>query len=183
MSVDTDDILIEVETITDESGLIDKFVSGINQFFNKHNFGNSDTRSWSEILKDSKKLQIQENTNKGINFKTFEKMLEKIKMSLESLQTSVNSYIQNNPFIEDSKGIVHQNLLNLIQDQFNILVIAALGNQYDASNKKHVYAVQDFVEYFLWEEDFGGEITVDDKVFKLSNTEQLYMYIQNNLLI
>lgn len=142
----------------------------------------------------------------AISFESFEKQLERIKALDSKLQQGITDVVQQNPFIEDGQGVAKGWVYELITEHLYTLFMAvneeaaykplipdmeeAIKEYEKNKNKdpqifyedprKHEddYVLQDFLDYYYYECDCGGEIvTTDKKVYDLKDTKSLYEYL------
>lgn len=179
VSVGTEDIFVEVEVLTNKMEDIARIAQTINRFFTTHNL-ERDKRSWKSIINEFKN-GCDSQKSQGILFTTFTEILQKIRDTKNDLDVAVSDYVSSNPFVDDSNGITSHRLAKIIQLQVETLFIAVLGNRFDSRNVNQVNALQDLIDYYLWEQDFGGKVTIGYLEYDLENDADLYNYIQTEL--
>lgn len=179
VSVGTKDVFVEVEALISEIEDIDRIAQNINHFFTVYGL-EKDERSWKSIITEPENV-CDSQKSQGITFKTFVEILQKIRDTKDDLDIAVSKYISSNPFVDDSNGIASHRLAKIIQLQVETLFIAVLGSKFDSQNENQVNALQTLIEYYLWEHNFGGKVTVGALDYDLENDTDLYKYVQIEL--
>lgn len=147
---------------------------------------------------------------------TFIARLKKIKELNDLLETKHELMVEHNPFIEDGGGVMPAWLTNLILEHVITLFAAVnekayyrtkmdecmdshpgmtleeIANEIGMSvnkikdNCEEVYVLTDLAEYFLYEMDWGGCISIgndsdNDREYNFSDYGRLYDYIKEEL--
>ena len=147
---------------------------------------------------------------------TFISRLKKIKELNDLLETKHELMVEHNPFIEDGGGVIPAWLTNLILEHVITLFAAVnekayyrtemdefmdshpgmtleeIANEIGMSvnkikdNCEEVYVLTDLAEYFLYEMDWGGCISIgndsdNDREYDFSDYGRLYYYIKEEL--
>lgn len=141
----------------------------------------------------------------AISFEAFKERLQEIKNKDTQLHDSIRIMVETNPFVEDGQGIGKDWVYELITEHLYTLFIAVNEEaaikpliddmdkaikEYEENKKKNSklfyadpresqdsYKLRDLLDYFYYESDWGGEITVDEKEYNLSVPKDLYDYI------
>ena len=147
---------------------------------------------------------------------TFISRLKKIKELNDLLETKHELMVEHNPFIEDGGGVIPAWLTNLILEHVITLFAAVNEKAYYRTkmdecmdshpgmtleeiayeigmsvnkikdNCEEVYVLTDLAEYFLYEMDWGGCISIgndsdNDREYDFSDYGRLYDYIKEEL--
>lgn len=148
---------------------------------------------------------------------TFILRLKKIKELEETLERKHDTLVEENPFVEDGSGVMPDWLMNLIfehvltlfaavnEDAFYKTKLDDCKESYPGksveeiaeeigisveklkSSCENTYVLTDLVEYFLYEMDWGGRISIgkDDsdtsRDYDFSDYGRLYDYIKEEL--
>ena len=152
-----------------------------------------------------------------MNKETFIIRLKKIKELNDLLETKHELMVEQNPFVEDGGGVMPTWLTNLIlehvitlfaavnekayyrtkldecRDSYPGMTLEEIANEIGMSvnklkdNCEEVYVLTDLAEYFLYEMDWGGRISIgnDDsdtsRDYDFSDYGRLYDYIKEEL--
>lgn len=87
--------------------------------------------------------------------------------------------ILEDTYITDAGGVTSSWQYKLIEDEFVNLCAAVKPNI--EWNDQKIEIAKNFFEYWVYEFNFGGEIEVEGKPYDLSDLEQVYNYICNDL--
>jgi hypothetical protein len=102
----------------------------------------------------------------SVEFPIFNKRINLIKKDYGLIDDSVTKMIDNNPFICDGGGVANDWLLNIVNHSLENLIYAVAPSLKEK-------AIQDIIDYYVWENNFGGEVDGKD----LSDNRTFYNYI------
>lgn len=101
----------------------------------------------------------------------FKQRLSQIKKDYQTLETKLNKVLDNLSILYDDLSGVYQSWLSDLLDNHLITLFLAVNP------KAKVSKIKDDVDYYRWEEDFGGEVEVNGTKYNLQNDDELYEYI------
>lgn len=108
-----------------------------------------------------------------MNFTTFKKRLTKIQQLDSQLDEMIDKKLNSDPFIEDGGGVRSPFLSDLIIEHLITLFYGVINNQKFSYNN-----MKNFVEYYLLDNNYGGEATFGSKRYLLDDYVELYNYVQ-----
>ena len=99
--------------------------------------------------------------------------------------------VKQNPFVEDGWGVPPDWLVQPYLDHLKTLFAAvnedalyktllsenAIGFGVASGNQDR-YVLADLADYYVWEGNWGGSISVDGKEYHLKNPDELYEYLK-----
>ena len=103
-----------------------------------------------------------------------EARLKKIQKGFEMIERMTDKMVAENPFVTDGCGVPAAWLCNLIEEHFVTLCLAINPS---LSSKE----IDDFMNYYIWESNFGGVIESNGKDYDLSKTSEFVAYIQSEM--
>lgn len=106
-----------------------------------------------------------------MNFSVFQNRLQIIKDLRKTLEVNFEKFL-NNPFVQDCGGIPAEWLDIMISEHLTTLFMSV--------NDKSTLDFKDLVDYYLWEQGFGGVIGDNDMEYHLDNDRELYTYLLTN---
>jgi hypothetical protein len=109
-----------------------------------------------------------------MTFNTFKERLDIIRNLDIKTDDAVEKFNSNNPFITDAGGVRSDLLADLLWEHLFTLFSAVKEAPY---NK-----IKDFVDYYLYDQNYGGEVTYLDQVFHLDDDKELYDYLVEALV-
>lgn len=120
----------------------------------------------------------------------FKRMLCNVKEDFNKVEGNCKNFIQGlSSFIDDADGIAASWLYDIVKNEMKNLVYATAPEKLlgKGSDWKDVDdKVNDFIDYYMFEADFGGDISWTDEDgghrYDLSDDEQLFEYIQKGLV-
>ncbi len=106
-----------------------------------------------------------------MTFDIFSKRLKIIKHDYNEQETKMNTVL-------DSLKILYDDLTGVHQDWLSRIIDNHLATLFMCVNPKltEEQALKE-VDYYVWENDFDGEVTSDGKTYHLDNDKELYEYI------
>lgn len=126
-----------------------------------------------------------------ITKETFKNRLGLIKEQFDLMEKNHSIMTEQNPFVEDGSGVPPSWLIQPYLDHLKTLFAAvnedalykALLSENSvgfgvASGNQDKYVLTDLADYYVWEGNWGGSITVDGKEYHLKNPDELYDYIK-----
>lgn len=107
-----------------------------------------------------------------MTFDNFEKRLKIIKSDYSEINEKINKKLINDLsiIVEDIQGVSASWLTRIVD---NHLVTLFMQVNPELSEEK----AKEEVDYYVWEEDFGGEVELFGENFDLSDDKQLYEYL------
>ena len=144
---------------------------------------------------------------------TFIARLKKIKEQYEELNKKHDLMVEQNPFVEDGSGVMPKWLTDLIFEHVVTLFAAVNEKAFyktrldtykenspgksleeiakelgisigKLSEEEKVNELEDLADYFIWEMDWGGSISIGEnpeKTYDLSDYGRLYDYIKEEI--
>ena len=122
---------------------------------------------------------------------TFKKRLELIKAQFDLMEKNHSILVKQNPFVEDGWGVPPDWLVQPYLDHLKTLFAAvnedALYKTLLSENtmgfgvvsgNQDKYVLADLVDYYVWEGNWGGSISVNEKEYHLKNPDELYEYLK-----
>lgn len=104
-----------------------------------------------------------------MTFQLFKKRLNVIRDLDIKTDDAVEKFNSNNPFIADASGVRSDFLADLLWEHLFTLFSAVKEAPY---NK-----IKDFIDYYLYDQNYGGEVTYLGQVFHLDDDKELYDYL------
>lgn len=104
-----------------------------------------------------------------MTFQLFKKRLNVIRDLDVKTDDAVEKFNSNNPFIADAGGVRSNFLADLLWEHLFTLFSAVKEAPY---NK-----IKDFIDYYLYDQNYGGEVTYLGQVFHLDDDKELYDYL------
>lgn len=104
-----------------------------------------------------------------MTFQLFKKRLNVIRDLDVKTDDAVEKFNSNNPFIADAGGVRSDLLADLLWEHLFTLFGAVKEAPYSK--------IKDFVDYYLYDQNYGGEVTYLDQVFHLDDDKELYDYL------
>lgn len=124
---------------------------------------------------------------------TFKSRLELIKNQFDLMEKNHSILVQQNPFVEDGWGVPPDWLVQPYLDHLKTLFAAVneealcktllsenavgFGVTSEKENQPK-YVLADLVDYYVWEGNWGGSISVNGKEYHLKNPDELYEYLK-----
>ena len=109
-----------------------------------------------------------------MTFQLFKKRLDAIRDLDVKTDDTVEKFNSNNPFIADARGVRSDFLADLLWEHLFTLFSAVKEAPY---NK-----IKDFIDYYLYDQNYGGEVTYLGQVFHLDDDKELYDYLVEALV-
>lgn len=104
-----------------------------------------------------------------MTFQLFQERLDIIRDLDIKIDDAVEKFNQNNTFITDAGGVRSDLLADLLWEHLFTLFGAVKEAPYSK--------IKDFVDYYLYDQNYGGEVTYLGQVFHLDNDKELYDYL------
>ena len=104
-----------------------------------------------------------------MTFQLFQERLDIIRDLDIKIDDAVEKFNQNNTFITDAGGVRSDLLADLLWEHLFTLFGAVKEAPYSK--------IKDFVDYYLYDQNYGGEVTYLGQVFHLDNDKELYGYL------
>ena len=104
-----------------------------------------------------------------MTFQLFKKRLDIIRDLDVKTDDAVEKFNSNNPFIADAGGVRSDFLADLLWEHLFTLFGAVKEAPYSK--------IKDFVDYYLYDQNYGGEVTYLGRVFHLNDDKELYDYL------
>lgn len=104
-----------------------------------------------------------------MTFQLFKERLDIIRDLDIKTDDAVEKFNSNNPFIADASGVRSDLLADLLWEHLFTLFGAVKEAPYSK--------IKDFVDYYLYDQNYGGEVTYLDQVFHLDDDKELYDYL------
>lgn len=101
----------------------------------------------------------------------FNSVIDKIKDLSERLDVAFTKYINGQKWMSDAAGIPNVSLCKMIELPLNIIFRSFT----DWNEQK----IAEEIDYYMWDNNFGGEIKIEDLKYDLSDSSQLYEYLKN----
>lgn len=125
-----------------------------------------------------------------MEFEDFKRGLSVVKNDYQLLEKKCKLFLDGvSSFIDDANGVVAPWLYDIVKNEMKNLVYATAPEKLlgKGSDWKDVDdKVNDFIDYYMFEADFGGDISWTDEDgghrYDLSDDEQLFEYIQKGLV-
>lgn len=111
-----------------------------------------------------------------MTLKQFEERIGILKQDFKTIENKNTEFLKGlSIYVDDATGVPTSWLYDIINNEFTNLVYAI--NENAVAEK-----VKDLIDYYIYEMNFGGEISWEDKkdkyTFDLSNNKSLYEYIK-----
>ena len=104
-----------------------------------------------------------------MTFQLFKERLDIIRDLDTKTDDAVEKFNSNNPFIADASGVRSDLLADLLWEHLFTLFGAVKEAPYSK--------IKDFVDYYLYDQNYGGEVTYLCQVFHLDDDKELYDYL------
>ena len=104
-----------------------------------------------------------------MTFQLFQERLDIIRDLDIKTDDAVEKFNSNNPFIADASGVRSDLLADLLWEHLFTLFGAVKEAPYSK--------IKDFVDYYLYDQNYGGEVTYLGQVFHLDDDKELYTYL------
>lgn len=107
-----------------------------------------------------------------MTFDNFEKRLKIIKSDYSEINEKINKKLINDLsiIVEDIQGVSAAWLTRIVDNHLVTLFMQVNPKLTEEQAKEEV-------DYYVWEEDFGGEVELLGENFDLSDDKQLYEYL------
>lgn len=104
----------------------------------------------------------------------FNSEIEKIKLQIDKINETSDSLIKalDATFLTDSYGVANSWLFDIIENEF--VLLCKLVNP-----KIEIKDTESLFNYWAWDQNFKGEVIIDDKSYNLATN--LYEYIKEGL--
>lgn len=130
-----------------------------------------------------------------ISLELFKQKVEDIKDQMEKISVKTDNLVDmmNNTFFTDCYAVPNNWIYDIVEDEFQNLVMA-LRDDVDWNKVENREAVDNFFEYWVYDQEFGGAIsTMKDaeaeaaewnigKTYNLDSVEEVYNYLKEGLL-
>lgn len=125
-----------------------------------------------------------------MNIKDFRRRLYEVKSDYETIENKCKEFIRGlSSILDDADGIATSWLYDAVKNEMKNLIYAVdpnkllgKGNDWKTIDDK----VDDLIDYYMFESDFGGNISWVDEDgghnYDLSDDEQLLEYIEKGLI-
>lgn len=104
-----------------------------------------------------------------MTFNTFKERLDTIRRLDIQLDDAVEKFNNNNPFMADASGVRSELLSTLIWEHLFTLFSAVKEAPYQK--------IRDFVDYYLYDQNYGGENTYLGQIYHFDDDKELYDYL------
>lgn len=109
-----------------------------------------------------------------IDFEIFDEKLKVVKNHYKEIEYKYNVLLDGlKSVIDDVAGVPCSWIYDILISELQNLFLAVNPNL----NEQQLNEIS---EYYIWEGNFGGNITIDDVTYHLENSLELYKYIQIN---
>lgn len=125
-----------------------------------------------------------------MNIKDFEKRLNIVKQDFKTIEEKSKDFVNGlSPFIDDATGIAAPWMYGIVKQEFKNLIYAVDPEKlldYRDNQKTVDSDIDTFIDYYIFEANFGGYIEWEDEngkhVYNLDKDEDVLKYIEEGIV-